>query len=724
MTTPNYHPTPPKVAPRSEKSTELSSSKPASANPKMKEKGTSEKPTKQKMKENDNGACLHRENPPGTQVASLMQYEKFIKELNPRQLTYIHLIRQGELLKTRGMRMRRLSCPTIAYSYDAEQDAFIIHEGPCRITLKDVEHITGVPCMGKNHVSSNHNDNLELWKELKDPNDTKVTLKGLLANMKGDNKPNFVRPFVLYTIGKYVCPTTQEYVDNTYLGIVRNVETIKSTNFGQLTLDHLMASIRKFVNGGANLKGNLPLLQYVDELMRPFNPPQVGTPVKLKTDGQDKTLIARVLADLKDIASIVWEPSGQQFDRMMSKTEMLLQLARRVSRMFHGFIKSWMLRRDPLDLKHDNNVRKAEERRNQDDKDVSIEVRERQREDSVVDSMLPTRVGSRKRAVSSLLSNEDYVLYDSDKKRKKNRTPSESSNDSKDTKNTKRKNRASNLKDTDTGASRPETDLDKFRQIYVAEIVNTSDLDKQLVVIDDIVLLQKHLQCLTMTDGGEDDKWLGDELVDAVIQIMHHDRPKDIRDGQLVYIERVAGIAMLEIDVEDIHLSDLGAPSHPMEASVGNVEQNFYRGKQKDGTEVAAKHHCKQGIKNDDVEPPMKNRDEDIDDQAFERTAIKIKQDLSVVHKLFKEVDDIEGAPSLDDESFRKQQEVVDATIQLMRHDEPIDTRDDKMVYIERLAGVAKLERDGRIEECYEDALADIPGTTQGTSYLKHDIVF
>ena len=74
---------------------------------------------------------------------------------------------------------------------------------------------------------------------------------------------------------------------------------------------------------------------------------------------------------------------------------------------------------------------------------------------------------------SSLLCNEDYVLYDSGKKRKKNRTPSESTNDSKDTKNTKRKNRASNLKDIDTGASTLETNLDKFRQSYVAEIINT-----------------------------------------------------------------------------------------------------------------------------------------------------------------------------------------------------------------------------------------------------------
>ena len=69
----------------------------------------------------------------------------------------------------------------------------------------------------------------------------------------------------------------------------------------------------------------------------------------------------------------------------------------------------------------------------------------KQRQDSVVDSMLPTRASIRKRVASSLLCNEDYVMYDSDKKRKKNRTPLESTNDSKDTKNTKRKNRASNL---------------------------------------------------------------------------------------------------------------------------------------------------------------------------------------------------------------------------------------------------------------------------------------
>ena len=37
-----------------------------------------------------------------------------------------------------------------------------------------------------------------------------------------------------------------------------------------------------------------------------------------------------------------------------------------------------------------------------------------------------------------------------------------------------------------------------------------------------------------------------------------------------------------------------------------------------------------------------------VQDEAFERAAVKIKRDLSGVHKLLKEVDDIQGAPSLD----------------------------------------------------------------------------
>ena len=58
-----------------------------------------------------------------------------------------------------------------------------------------------------------------------------------------------------------------------------------------------------------------------------------------------------------------------------------------------------------------------------------------------------------------------------------------------------------------------------------------------------------------------------------------------------------------------------------------------------------------------------------------------------------------------------------------MRHDHPNDIRDGQLVYIERVAGVAMLERDGKVENCHEAALAGSHGTTKGDNYLRHDLV-
>ena len=58
-----------------------------------------------------------------------------------------------------------------------------------------------------------------------------------------------------------------------------------------------------------------------------------------------------------------------------------------------------------------------------------------------------------------------------------------------------------------------------------------------------------------------------------------------------------------------------------------------------------------------------------------------------------------------------------------MRHDDHKDIRDGQLVYIERVAGVAMLERDGKVKNCHEAALAGSHGTTKGDNYLRHDLV-
>ena len=56
------------------------------------------------------------------------------------------------------------------------------------------------------------------------------------------------------------------------------------------------------------------------------------------------------------------------------------------------------------------------------------------------------------------------------------------------------------------------TDLEKFRQELIAELVNTQDKDTKMVEVDDIILKQKDLQCLTQEGETPEDKWLQDDV--------------------------------------------------------------------------------------------------------------------------------------------------------------------------------------------------------------------
>ena len=81
-------------------------------------------------------------------------------------------------------------------------------------------------------------------------------------NQKKFPLEEFMQCFVLYTIGKILCPTTAQNVNSIYLSLVDSLEKIKSINWAKLTLDHLIASVLEFKHGlKKNLEGNLPLLQ-------------------------------------------------------------------------------------------------------------------------------------------------------------------------------------------------------------------------------------------------------------------------------------------------------------------------------------------------------------------------------------------------------------------------------------------------------------------------------
>lgn len=144
-----------------------------------------------------------------------------------------------------------------------------------------------------------------------------------------------------------------------------------------------------------------------------------------------------------------------------------------------------------------------------DSHDVSFQ---KQQQVSVVESTPPNHGGEKKNVVLQLFKNDEYTSYDTEKKKRKNKTPSESTNGSENTNNKKRKIGSSNLKKRSEVPETQRDQLDVVRQDFVASLINTTNREKQMVLVDDIVVLSKHLQCLTHKDESEDGVWLGDEV--------------------------------------------------------------------------------------------------------------------------------------------------------------------------------------------------------------------
>lgn len=107
-------------------------------------------------------------------------YSEFVQSLTEQQHVVAKQTTLRDSLKTPSMNVRRVLCQEIASTYNAQADAFIIRGVPMRITLAEVEHISGLPTTRRDYVPSPFKDVQDLWLELKDPEDNKLTLKDLV----------------------------------------------------------------------------------------------------------------------------------------------------------------------------------------------------------------------------------------------------------------------------------------------------------------------------------------------------------------------------------------------------------------------------------------------------------------------------------------------------------------------------------------------------------------
>nr|BAD26462.1 hypothetical protein [Oryza sativa Japonica Group] len=199
----------------------------------------------------------------GTLVCSPHAMYEVILHLSPRQKEAIEGSGLGNLLKIDNIHIDRNLCNEIARSYDKEKKAFNINGTFVTMTLDDVDCLLGLPSKGDDIFEAPKINKPELFNLYKQEGQTTITLQALREAIINSSSydDHFIRRFILFSIGSFICPTTQRYVRSEYLNLVDDVDKMRELNWSSLTLNQLLKGIIKFREKTTNIEGNVCLLQ-------------------------------------------------------------------------------------------------------------------------------------------------------------------------------------------------------------------------------------------------------------------------------------------------------------------------------------------------------------------------------------------------------------------------------------------------------------------------------
>ncbi|TVU13651.1 hypothetical protein EJB05_37071, partial [Eragrostis curvula] len=195
---------------------------------------------------------------------------KKIKE-SKEHVQAIESIGFGGLLQMPSISLRKNMLKDIADVYDISNRGFKLCGQIVRFPVEDVHNILGLEISGndvmqyinKTMKSEDETVRSELFQRFATNN--KLELQGL-ENMLHKDRPadgDFVRAFVLFTIGVLLASNTGPTIHWSYIEAVRDIAQIPLFNWGQFTLNHLLNSCTSYINRSEKtLKGNLVLLQF------------------------------------------------------------------------------------------------------------------------------------------------------------------------------------------------------------------------------------------------------------------------------------------------------------------------------------------------------------------------------------------------------------------------------------------------------------------------------
>ncbi|CAL5441747.1 unnamed protein product [Camellia sinensis] len=170
---------------------------------------------------------------------------KIIRRLDKAQQQAVSDMGFHGMLSLRCTHIDHDLCHWLVQNFDPSTHSLNVHGLRMLLTVEDVHELMGLPSNGlpvKLTESVDEITNLCDELAMKNKFVPFTSLKSYLLETK-DAGTEFKRKFVLYIIGALLCPTTKAGVHQSFIKMVKNVESISQFNWAKHTLDFLVDCI-------------------------------------------------------------------------------------------------------------------------------------------------------------------------------------------------------------------------------------------------------------------------------------------------------------------------------------------------------------------------------------------------------------------------------------------------------------------------------------------------
>ncbi|KAL7219661.1 hypothetical protein ACSBR2_012678 [Camellia fascicularis] len=152
------------------------------------------------------------------------------------------------LLNLRCTKLDHDLCEWLVHKFDPKTCSLNVHGRQLLSTELDVHKLLGILAKGKTiELKKSSQKFPKLFEELGVVQGAiKLNpLREYLTKIEGDGE-EFRRIFALYILGAFLCPTTKDFVKQSFIHLVRNVDGMKHNNWAKFTLQFFVRGLYKY----------------------------------------------------------------------------------------------------------------------------------------------------------------------------------------------------------------------------------------------------------------------------------------------------------------------------------------------------------------------------------------------------------------------------------------------------------------------------------------------